>query len=1567
MYYSSVFLNKNQKPNKTMKKKNFQAMGTTWRRARLSLLGAMALTALTANVTQAQPAFDVGKTIYWLDFSTVPGAVWGTAQANVGAPYGTAQPNNNGVVNYRYNMTGGVYYGSVAIARLLSHGGQSAGTTSDFDPARSKGAVMFQIKLDNSAVYGSKDTAPYVEIPVVKNPKEVWVYGQTEGGKALKIAVELLDATVPVQPSGAGVSVSGDVILETSGDIEMLATGSGTRYGRVNYSVTGSLDSARVRVRMYGDYNANARLFDIYVLGENAVEPTSVALSTDTVMGAGGVYTINAQVSAGSTVAGYYPFADKTIVWSLVAGDDAKADINGTGLTASLVAKVTGVVGVIATTSNGLADTLTIPIEAVPAATSVKIVAAEPVLPPGSSTLLTATVLPATADQAITWSLLGATDATLTPDPNDNHKATFSAGTAEEIKKVAVQVVATPTVTDTISLDVSDVKVASLTITGPLSIYGVGSTATLSVSVLPSNARIQTVAWASDNAAVATIDAATGVVTSVAVGSTSITASATDGSSVTASATLSVSTTFVDSMNAPNATSKSTLATSNSAFSFGIMPRDETIENPTDSLLRYVGSAMTGGRRAQYTMASPVPFTKKAVVEFDWTAGTYTAPDANEGQLTIRGGHTTATDHNNMANNDYDIFTLAVRGKDRSSNVGIYAGVGPINAPITSSIVDFGNRLMLSGASAIPEPYLVTFSDAPLLGTWYHVRLDINSDAPEKNVALTLTCLDTAAGGAPKYAEQKVRIPAPAGWKPQAVDNLFINCIRTGNFTWSGYLDNFSVRIADNEVIPATGISVAAEYEQTGVGGANLLTATIEPFDATDLTTKWEVVSGSATITQDTATSRKATLVGTAEGDITVKATNSAGGSSTINLKVGEILLTKITISGDTVVSQGRKLTLSAATEPGNAGNATINWSSSNEAIATVDAAGVVTGTLLDPAVKSDQEVTITATAADGSLVTGTYKVYVKYTPITRIDIYGRERIFYTDAPTSVAAFTVAPTFLPTDARTGASKIDYTWGTTGDANVLSIADGTVTLTGGYGKAAVTATSNDGSNKVGYYYVEVKHAAENTYDVFSNYETEGAEPTRVGAVNSGVTNGANPNNAFQDYHGTRASYSYSNNASGGRDFLTHLKNAAVGDRINFRFDWFLGTNTDGVLSIRPDSIGDDNQYGRPLLGSGNNDATPAVDVFVAKKNILALHWDTRVGVDSFFYFTDDYSNPASNEVGAAGWPTGTYLNLAANMGGWYTIDLSVDYLLGRITTFTMTETDNPANTVTVRDIPLNADLLADVNKTRTIKAIFVASIRPGASGNNATYSVIDNLGYKAVTPVKYTLTLDPDGGTFGDGATAAKEYQAVVGESIDAYISDVSRDNYTFLGWFNGDAKYEAGQTFTANVTLTARWQVVTYTVTFAGEGITIAPQTLEYGIKVVQPAAPTRECYIFEAWYNGANRWNFATGIVTEDITLTAQWTADPECEVPSETAVSANALPGVSLYPNPVSDVLSVSGLEGNETLTVVDLSGRVLLTQKASEGTTRLSVATLPQGTYLVKVARGSAVKAVKITVSK
>ena len=64
-----------------------------------------------------------------------------------------------------------------------------------------------------------------------------------------------------------------------------------------------------------------------------------------------------------------------------------------------------------------------------------------------------------------------------------------------------------------------------------------------------------------------------------------------------------------------------------------------------------------------------------------------------------------------------------------------------------------------------------------------------------------------------------------------------------------------------------------------------------------------------------------------------------------------------------------------------------------------------------------------------------------------------------------------------------------------------------------------------------------------------------------------------------------------------------------------------------------------------------------------------------------------------------------------------------------------------------------------------------------------------------------------------------------------------------------------------------------YRVTFAGEDITIQAQEVEEGKTATKPADPTREGYLFDDWYLGDTVYTF-TEKVTEDITLTAKWTA---------------------------------------------------------------------------------------------
>ena len=65
--------------------------------------------------------------------------------------------------------------------------------------------------------------------------------------------------------------------------------------------------------------------------------------------------------------------------------------------------------------------------------------------------------------------------------------------------------------------------------------------------------------------------------------------------------------------------------------------------------------------------------------------------------------------------------------------------------------------------------------------------------------------------------------------------------------------------------------------------------------------------------------------------------------------------------------------------------------------------------------------------------------------------------------------------------------------------------------------------------------------------------------------------------------------------------------------------------------------------------------------------------------------------------------------------------------------------------------------------------------------------------------------------------------------------------------------------------------VQTYTVTFAGEGVNLEPQTVKHGEYVTKPADPTLAGHSFIGWYNQTVEFNFSTP-VTSNLTLTAKF-----------------------------------------------------------------------------------------------
>ena len=141
--------------------------------------------------------------------------------------------------------------------------------------------------------------------------------------------------------------------------------------------------------------------------------------------------------------------------------------------------------------------------------------------------------------------------------------------------------------------------------------------------------------------------------------------------------------------------------------------------------------------------------------------------------------------------------------------------------------------------------------------------------------------------------------------------------------------------------------------------------------------------------------------------------------------------------------------------------------------------------------------------------------------------------------------------------------------------------------------------------------------------------------------------------------------------------------------------------------------------------------------------------------------------------------------------------------------------------------------------------------------------------------KYTVTFNSYGGTpvppkqeVEYGLTATKP-------------DDPTLKGHTFAFWYLGEDEqnataYDFGTPVTENITLTAKWNINKYTVTFDTDGGTPVPpnQEVEYGLTATEPTtAPTKTGYTFDGWYLGDEKYNFSDA-VEQDITLRAKWEA---------------------------------------------------------------------------------------------
>lgn len=271
---------------------------------------------------------------------------------------------------------------------------------------------------------------------------------------------------------------------------------------------------------------------------------------------------------------------------------------------------------------------------------------------------------------------------------------------------------------------------------------------------------------------------------------------------------------------------------------------------------------------------------------------------------------------------------------------------------------------------------------------------------------------------------------------------------------WAGnkhiVIDNLWIRELGE--VPVDGIIISTEGNQKILEIDDTLQcyAAADPAYADNDTLVWSIgasSTGSATIDAD------GKLIGVSEGIVVLvsSATDGYGAVDSIEIEVftSIINVTSVEVSAaSSTVVKGGTVQCSAAVLPVDATDPSVTWSVSDDAIANIDQAGLLTSVDVGT-------VTVYATSNDGTAIIDSVSVEVLPIPVATINLTASA-----DSVEIDSSITIAAEVLPADA---ADK-SVTWSVS-DETIANVVDGVVTGKSS-GTVTVTATANDGSGVKG---------------------------------------------------------------------------------------------------------------------------------------------------------------------------------------------------------------------------------------------------------------------------------------------------------------------------------------------------------------------------------------------------------------------------------------------------------------------------------------------------------------------
>lgn len=248
-----------------------------------------------------------------------------------------------------------------------------------------------------------------------------------------------------------------------------------------------------------------------------------------------------------------------------------------------------------------------------------------------------------------------------------------------------------------------------------------------------------------------------------------------------------------------------------------------------------------------------------------------------------------------------------------------------------------------------------------------------------------------------------------------------------------------------NNIVPAN-ISLNKISTSILVGGTEQLTATVLPANANDKSVTW--ASGNNAIATISSTGL---VTAVALGTTNVSATTNVGGlgsACTVTVTNSAVSVTGITLDYTTAsIQHTQTKQLTATITPTGATDQNVNWTSSNNGIASVSATGLVTANA------TSGTVIITATSVDGGF-TATCTVTAGPLLVTSI---------FLDYATISKQYNQSQQLTATINPAGATNQTLSWSSDNPAIASVNGTGLVTITtmSGSGSAIITVSSSDG--------------------------------------------------------------------------------------------------------------------------------------------------------------------------------------------------------------------------------------------------------------------------------------------------------------------------------------------------------------------------------------------------------------------------------------------------------------------------------------------------------------------------